>query len=79
MQFAAFGGGANSNGGLHNVYSLQLCSLLDDTNPESISAVEVPIICKPLHRPHIPISVLESFPGIEFADPETTSGDRYIY
>ena len=34
----------------------------------AISAIEVPIVCVPLHRKRIPQDILKSFNGIEFVE-----------
>jgi hypothetical protein len=77
IQFASFGGGTSGQGKLHNVYALQLSSLMSN-DVESISAVEVPVICTPLQRPQIPSRILDAFPGIDFADSLAVSGEGVV-
>jgi hypothetical protein len=65
--FASFGGGISGKSENRNAYSLQL-SNLNGKETQTVVTVEVPVICAPLRRPQIPVELLKSFKGIEFAD-----------
>ena len=66
VSYATFGSGNASKDEFRSVYSVQLHGTSQGS--AAISAIEVPIVCVPLHRKRIPQDILKSFNGIEFVE-----------
>ena len=64
--YTTFVSGKPKNGKMHNVYSLEL--EIKQNKSKRLPAVEVPVICAPLHRPKVSCELLESFGNIDLAD-----------
>lgn len=77
LGFAAFGGNVSGTGVVRNKYSLKL-SGISKSKIETVSAVEVPVICAPLQRPRVPVSVLDSFKYLNLAETNIEAGEHPI-
>ena len=62
IAYAAFGTSKPSQSKLRNVYNVCL------SDNYELLVTEVPVICSSIQRPAIPVSVLQSFGNVEFAD-----------
>ena len=78
ITFAAFGGGKFDNQRC-NVFNLHVkgdCGGVQSL--ELFSAVEVPLICTPLPKNNVPISLLQSLGKVEWADHYCSSGNEQV-
>ncbi|KAJ8027606.1 hypothetical protein HOLleu_32800 [Holothuria leucospilota] len=80
--YAVFGGNKSSGCKLRDVYKLGLQSTVKcikgDSATGSLTAVEVPVICKPIRRTEVPCDFLRTFGNLGFADDYGTSRDITI-
>ncbi|KAJ8032042.1 hypothetical protein HOLleu_25452 [Holothuria leucospilota] len=82
LAYAVFGGNKTSGCKLRDVYKLGLQSTVKgikgDSATESLTEVEVPVICKPIRRTEVPCDFLKAFGNLGFADGYGTSRDVKI-
>ena len=76
MSFASFGDKTPTCCKTHNVYNLTLQGL--NGNVQTLRAVEVKTICPPMHRPKIPVSLVQSFGNIRLADEYDRQGELNV-
>ena len=78
ITFAAFGGGKSDNQRC-NVFNLHVKGACGGFQSlELFSAVEVPVICTPLPKNNVPISLLQTLGKVEWADHYSSSGNEQV-
>ena len=78
ITFAAFGGGKSDNQrcSVFNLHVQGACGGVQSL--QSFSAVDVPVICMPLTKSNVPISLLQSLGKMEWADHYFSSGNEQV-
>ena len=76
LSYSAFGEKSQTKPKNSKLFSVDLVGL--DKAIYSLEAIEIPYICKPLFRPQVPISMIERFGPIQFADSYAENRDLSI-